>query len=222
MEKTKTKKPIVIHNLRKIKTLLFLSMRRQTEKRTATAREIAIATGGNADSLYVLLQRWYQWGLIRCIPSLPYTYMIAEEGRRYLSKIDNWFFSGYYSRKRKRRVPGYRGKVEALKGEIALASRAIFWWRYPIRNDYHPSDHPSGSVYYIEAPFAKAEDFSKIEGSEGRAVTWPKSRLLVVKFDNALRAYQFCQSWGFAQKTTAMGQAIVDARVGMIWAKDAQ
>ena len=81
MEKTKTKKPTVIHNLVKIKALLFLSMRQQMEVRTATSREIAIATGGKADSLYVLLQRWYQWGLVRCIPSLPYTYMIADEGR---------------------------------------------------------------------------------------------------------------------------------------------
>ena len=219
----KTKRPTITHNATKVKALLFLQMRKQAGYEQTTAREIAIAINGNARSLYVLLGRWLGWSLVLRYEGLPfYTYCIDSEGERYLSKIDNWFFSGYYSKKRKKRVPGYRGKVETLKGEIALASRTIFWWRYPIRNDYHPSDHPSGSVYYIEAPFAKAEDFSKIEGSEGRAVTWPKSRLLVVKFDNAHRAYQFCQSWGFAQKTMAMGQAIVDARIGMIWAKAAQ
>jgi hypothetical protein len=221
MEKTKTKKPAVMHNLRKIKALLFLSMRQQTEKRTATAREIAIATGGNADSLYVLLQRWHQWGLIRCIPSLPYTYMIADEGQRYLSKIDDWFFSGYYSRKRKRRVRGYRGKMEDLKKEIAIASKAIFWWRhYDSRWDRNKEGH-KGTVYYIKAPFEKAEHFVKVEGSYGRAINWnDKTVLLVVKFDNVLDAYQSLPGWGCKQKTRELGQAIVDAHIGMVWSKD--
>ena len=91
MEKTKTKKPVVIHNLVKIKTLLFLSMRRQTEKRAATAREIAVATGGNPDSLYVLLQRWTKWGLVHWLGTTPYSYMIAPEGQRYLSKSPTGF-----------------------------------------------------------------------------------------------------------------------------------
>ncbi len=222
MEKTKTKKPVVIHNLVKIKTLLFLSMRKQTDKRAAYARQIAIATGGNADSLYVLLQRWRRWGLVDCIPSTPYAYMIADEGLRYLSKIDKWFFSGYYSKKRKRRVPGYRGKVEALKREILEASRAIFWWRYMGhgRNDGE-EDSNRGFVYYIEAPFQESSDFSKIENSEGRPVIWPKTRLLVVRFGSALAAYQALPEWGFKQRTKELGQAIVDAKIGMVWAKDA-
>ena len=221
MEKTKTKKPTVIHNLVKIKALLFLSMRQQMEVRTATSREIAIATGGKADSLYVLLQRWYQWGLVRCIPSLPYTYMIADEGRRYLSKIGSWFFCGYYSKKRKRRVPGYRGKVEDLKREILIASRAIFLWRhYDSHWDRNKEGH-KGIVYYIKAPFEKAEHFVKVEGSYGRAINWDgKNCLLVVRFESALQAYQSLPEWGFKQKTKELGQAIVNAHIGMVWAKD--
>jgi len=96
----------------------------------ATAGEVAIATGCNRDSLYILLQRWVRWGLVSYIPSTPYAYSIADEGLRYLGKINDWFFSGYYSRKRKRRVPGYRGKVEDLRREIAIASNAVFWWRH--------------------------------------------------------------------------------------------
>ena len=220
MEKIKTKKPVVIHNLVKIKALLFLSMRQQTEKRVATARQIAIATGGNADSLYVLLQRWNRWGLVDCIPSTPYAYMITEEGLRYLLKIDNWFFSGYYSKKRKRRVQGYRGKVEALKLEIAIASRAAFWWRYTgQRTNSRDEDNNRGLVYYIEAPFQKAKDFSKVEHSEGRGVIWPKDRLLVVKCGNALDADQAVIAWGF-DRGRDLAQAIIDAKIGLVWAKD--
>lgn len=220
MEQTKTKKPVVIHNLVKIKTLLFLSMRRQTDKRAAYARQIAIATGGNTDSLYVLLQRWRCWGLVDCIPSAPYAYMIADEGLRYLSKIDKWFFSGYYSKKRKRRVSGYRGKVEALKQEIVEASRAIFWWRYLGHGRNDGEDSNRGTVYYIEAPFQQAEDFSKVENSEGRPVIWPKTRLLVVRFGNAVEADHAVQAWGF-DRGRALAQAIIDANIGMVWAKDA-
>lgn len=222
MGKTKTKKPAVIHNLVKIKTLLFLSMRRQTEKRAATAREIAIAIGGKPDSLYVLLQRWRAWGLVECIPSIPYVYWIADEGRRYLSKVPNWFFSGYYSRKRKKRVPGYRGKVEDLMREIAIASQAVFWWRYTGSRwdrDNEGNKGNKGIVYYIKAPFETAQDFVKVEGSEGRGIRWSKDKLLVVRFESAHRAYQFGQEWGCKQKTQELGQAIVDAQVGMVWAK---
>ena len=220
MEKTKTKRPVVIHNLVKIKTLLFLSMRRETDRGGAYAREIAIATGGNADSLYVLLQRWCRWGLVSYIPSLPYCYMIADEGLRYLSKIDKWFFSGYYSKKRKKRVPGYRGKVGVLKLEIAVASKAVFWWRYTgQRTDSRDEDSNRGLVYFIEAPFQKAKDFSKVEHSEGRGVIWPKDRLLVVKCGNALDADQAVIAWGF-DRGRDLAQAIIDANIGLVWAKD--
>ena len=215
MEKIKTKKPVVIHNLVKIKALLFLSMRRQTEKRMATARQIAIATGGNADSLYVLLQRWWRWELVRCLDTTPYSYMIADEGLRYLSKIDNWFFSGYYSKKRKKRVPGYRGKVGALKQEIAVASKAVLWWRDTSRK--YTRDCP---VYYLEAPFTKAENFSKVELPDNRGIIWPKDRLLIVEFDGPVAAYNAIPEWGF-KRGNDLGQAIVDARIGMACAKDA-
>lgn len=221
IEKGKTKRPVVIHNLVKIKALLFLEMRRQTESRMATAREITIATGAKADSLYVLLRRWYYWDLVDCNHEVtPFTYAITKEGLRYLSKIDNWFFSGYYSKKRKKRVPGYRGKVEALKKEIAIASKAIFWWRYPVSQWQREQEANKGIVYYIKAPFETADDFIKIEGSEGRAITWAKSNLLIVKFDSTLSAWQFCRKWGCPQTTRDLGQAIVDSKVGMVWAKD--
>jgi hypothetical protein len=220
MEKTKTKKPAVIHNLVKIKTLLFLSMRRQTEKRAATAREIAVATGGNPDSLYVLLQRWAKWGLVNCLDTTPYSYMIAPEGLRYLSKVPNWFFSGYYSRKRKRRVRGYRGKMEDLKREIAIASKAIFWWRYTSSHWPRENEGNKGIVYYMKAPFEAAEHLVKVEGSEGRAINWDKRNLLVVKFESAHKAYQYLPEWGCRQKTRDLGQAIVDANIGMCWAKE--
>jgi len=223
MEKTKTKKTPVIRDLRKIKTLLFLSMRGQTDKRAATAREIAIATGGSADSLYVLLGRWTAWGLVHWRGTEPFSYMIAPEGQRYLSKISNWFFSGYYSKKRKKRMPGYRGKVEDLKREIAIASRALFWWRYyPNHWDRDREGH-KGFVYYIQAPFKTAQDLVKVESSYGRAIsTNVKGCQLVVKFDSALEAYQYLPEWGFQQKNRReLGQAIVDAKIGMVWAKDA-
>jgi len=221
MEKIETKKPAVIHNLIKIKTLLFLSMRRQTEKRAATAREIARAIGGNPDSLYVMLQRWRVWGLVEYIPATPYVYWIAPEGLRYLSKVPDWFFSGYYSRKRKRRVRGYRGKVEDLKREIAIASKTIWWWRYSGSQWKYNKGENKGSVWYIRAPFEKSEHLIKVEGSEGRAINWNNNDcLLVVEFRSALEAYKSLPGWGFKQRTKELGQAIIDANIDMVWAKD--
>jgi hypothetical protein len=81
-------------------------------------------------------------------------------------------------------------------------------------------NQPSGTVYYIEAPFKGAEDFSKIENSGNRRVEWPESRLLIVRFNNSLAAYQSLPEWGFKQRTKDLGQAIVDARVGMVWASE--
>lgn len=221
MEKTKTKKPAVIHNLVKIKTLLFLSMRRQTEKRAATAREIAVATGGNPDSLYVLLQRWAKWGLVNWLDTTPYSYMIAPEGLRYLSKVPNWFFSGYYSRKRKKRVPGYRGKVEDLKREIAIASKALWWWRNYDNQWEHTKKEHKGTVWYMKAPFDKAEDLVKVEGSYGRPISWSdKNWLLVVEFEGGFEAFRYLPEWGFVKKKEGVGQAIVDAKLGMVWKED--
>ncbi len=221
MEKLKSKKPVVIHNLIKIKTLLFLSMRQQTEKRAATARQISIATEGNPDSLYVLLQRWTKWGLVECIPAMPYMYWIASEGRRYLGKIDGWFFSGYYSRKRKRRVPGYRGKVEDLRREIAIASNAVFWWRHYDNHWDKDREGHKGTVWYMKAPFEKAAHLVKVEGSYGRSVNWNNEDwLLVVKFKDAFHAYRYLPEWGFVKKKEDVGQAIVDAKLGMVWKEE--
>ena len=221
MEKTKTKKPAVIHNLIKIKALLFLKMRQQTENRAATARQIAIATGGNPDSLYVLLGRWTAWELVHWRGTEPYTYMIAPEGERYLSKIDNWFFKGYYSKKRKKRVPGYRGKVEALRLEILIASKAVFWWRYTRqRTNSRDENSNRGLVCYFKAPFEKSSDFVKVEGSEGRAVAWPKDILLVIRCKNAFEADHSIQGW--ATRGKGMIQGAIDANIGLVWAKDAQ
>ncbi|MFC1913964.1 hypothetical protein ACFLXF_01675 [Chloroflexota bacterium] len=127
-------------------------------------------------------------------PFPRYNYELADEGYRYLQNIDNWFFSGYYSKKCKKRVPGYRGKVEDLRREIAIASKAVFWWRY-YGNSWgrdRDNDDNKGIVYYLKAPFEKADDFIKVKGSEGRPVVWPKNRLLVVRFEIAHIAYQYC------------------------------
>ena len=113
MERIKPKRPVVIRDLRKIKALLYLSMRQQTEFKDALARTIAIATEGNINSLYVLLGRWTAWGLVRCMDSIPFGYAIAPEGERYLSKAPDWFFSGYYCKKRKKRMPGAYGRFKA-------------------------------------------------------------------------------------------------------------
>lgn len=223
MVTTKTKKKPVIRNLRKIKVLLFLMMRKETGDKWATAREIAIATGGNADSLYVLLQRWSRWGLVNCMPGRLYAYSIADEGERYLGKIDNWFFKGYYSKKHKKRIPGYRGKIEDLKREIAIASKAIVWWRFtPDRRPSRSDEVNRGIAYYIKAPFNTADDFVKLEGSEGRGVKWNGDNLLIVEVDNAFEAYKIPAEWGCEEPLgkAKLGQAIVDAKLGMIWKKD--
>jgi len=148
--------------------------------------------------------------------------MIASEGERYLSKIDNWFFSGYYSRKRKRRVPGYKGKVEDLKREIAIASKAIWWWRHYDNQWEHTRKEHKGTVYYMRVPFQKTEDFVKVDGSYGRPISWNDKRwLLVVKFENALEAFRFLPEWGFKKTIReGLGQAIVDANIGMMWTKE--
>ena len=85
------------------------------------------------------------------------------------------------------------------------------------RNDGE-EDSNRGTVYYIEAPFQDASDFSKIENSEGRPVMWPKTRLLVVRFGNAVEADHAVQAWGF-DRGRALAQAIIDANIGMVWAK---
>ncbi len=223
-EKIKPKRPAVIHNLTKIKALLFLQMRQQTEKKFATAREIAIATGGNPDSLYVLLQRWAKWELVGfgVGENGLYKYRLAPEGERYLSKIPNWFFSGYYSKKRKKRVPGYKGKVEDLKREIAIASNAIFWFRVYSSQWERDKQTDKGVVWVIEAPFNSPGNLRNIEGSLGRAInTNIPGCLLTVKFDSCVNAYNFLPEWGFSKaKVHNLGQAIIDSKLGMKWSED--
>jgi len=215
--------------------LLLLQMLRQTVSWAATAREITIATEGNADSLYVLLGRWATWGLVHWRGTEPYSYMIAPEGERYLSKIDNWFFKGYYSRKHKRRVPGYKGKVEDLKREIAIASKAVFWFRFMVGNHWARDREreqceregrisTKGVVYCFMAPFKTRGDFVKQEGSEGRGILWGRDNLLVVRFEDGHQAYSFLPKWGFKQSSRddpkGLGQALVDANVGVVWKTD--
>ncbi|MFC1951909.1 hypothetical protein ACFLYI_02560, partial [Chloroflexota bacterium] len=72
--------------------------------------------------------------------------------------------------------------------------------------------------WYMKAPFDRADHLVKIEGSEGRAINWnERTWLLVVRFKSALEAYQSLPEWGCKQKTKKLGQAIVDANIGMVW-----
>jgi len=110
--------------------------------------------------------------------------------------------------------------MEDLKREIVIASKAIFWWRYTGSRWSRDNGDNKGIVYFIKAPFDKAEHLVKVEGSEGRRILWDKVNLLVVKFDSALEAYQSLPLWGCKQKTKDLGQAIVDAHIGVVWSKD--
>ena len=207
----KAKRPAVTRNLTKIKALLFLEMRLRTVRPSATAREIAQAINGKARSLYVLLERWEVWEMVRRdYESTPYRYSIAGEGIRYLSKIDNWFFSGYYSQKRKRRVPGYRGKAEALKLEIAIASKAVFM----------TYDTKRMELFYFEAPFTKAKNFMREPIIDKKYKRWEKDRLLLARFDTICAAFNAIKDiWGLSM-CKPMGQAMVDAGIGVHWSPD--
>ena len=221
---TKTKKP-VIHNTVKVKSLLFLEMRQNSKRSWATARQIANATGCNPDSLYVLLQRWYQWGLVNCaFESRPYVYSTAKEGERYLSKLDQWFFPGYYSRKRKERVHGYRGRVQDLQLEIAINCCMVYWWRK--RESTGPSSSRfRGPVYWIEAPFTKAEHFKSIPVPEERIIhsgSFPNRHLLVVQTDHAhvmLNSAIQYRKKPF-KKGDPLGEAVVASGIGVVWSKE--
>ena len=206
----KTKRPLITYNTTKIKALLFLEMRLRSLNKLATAREIAQAINGSPRSLYVLLERWTTWQLVdRNYESSPYRYSIADEGIRYLSKIDNWFFSGYYSRKRKRRVLGYRGKTAALKLEIAVAAKAVFY-AYDIKRM---------ELFYFTAPFTKAENFVREPIIDKRYKRWGKEHLLLFKHDSISEAFNTIKDiWGLPM-CRPIGQAIVDAELAS-WGKD--
>ncbi len=207
----KTKRPPITHNTKKIKALLFLEMRLRSLNKLATAREIALAINGSPRSLYVLLERWTTWQLVdRYYESSPYHYSIVDEGIRYLSKIDNWFFSGYYSRKRKRRVLGYRGKAAALKLEIAVAAEAVFM-AYDIKR---------WELFYFTAPFTKAENFVREPIIDKKYKRWGKEHLLLFKYDSISEAFNAIKNiWGLPM-CRPMGQALVDADIGVHWSPD--
>ncbi|MFC2033712.1 hypothetical protein ACFLUB_04280 [Chloroflexota bacterium] len=215
MEKIKPKRPIVIRDLRKIKALLYLSMRQQTEFKYALARTIAIATGGNINSLYVLLGRWTAWGLVRRLDSTPIGYAIAPEGERYLSKAPDWFFSGYYCKRRKKRMPGYRGDMDDLRLEIMIASKAVFYWR----DASHRLSRDNAIIFYIEAPF-NAEHFKYVEIPNNQAgVLWAKDRLLKVKTVGPHAAFEALQTWGFhnRKKQRELADVMMALRGKMDW-----
>lgn len=197
----KVKRPAVTHNATKVKALLFLEMRKRAGKEMATTREIATAIKGSTRSLYVLLERWTIWGLVIRWDMSPYSYSIGDEGLRYLGKIDDWFFSGYYSKKRKRRVLGYRGKAADLRTEIAVAARAVFY----------AYDTKRMELFYFEAPFEKTKDFVREPIVDNKYKRWEKDRLLLVRFDSISAAYNAIHDhYGF-HRGKAIGQAIVDA-----------
>lgn len=224
----------ITHNTTKVKSLLFLQMVKKVDDGMATAREIAqaITVDDNgaipkkAKSLYVLLERWARWGYVARVEVSPFAYMIQPEGERYLSKIGAWFFGGYHSRKRGRRVLGYRGTAEDLNHQIAAAAKAVVW-----AFDYHkdaagkPQKDERGfpmvkELLYFEAPFNSSKDFHRLP-VESRHIQWAKERLFVVKADNICAAYNLIKSWGcFNNKSLKkMGQPMVDAGFAS-WDKD--
>lgn len=206
----KAKRRPVTHNTTKIKALLFLEMRKRSGNPLATARQIAQAINGKPRSLYVLLERWETWQLVvRDYESTPYRYEIADEGLRYLSKIEDWFFPGYYSRKRKRRVPGYRGKAADMKQEIAIAAKAAFY----------AYDTKRGELFYFTAPFTKAENFVREPIVDGKYKRWEKDRLLLARFPTICDAFNAIKDiWGLPM-CRPMGQAMVDAGLAN-WSSD--
>ena len=206
----KTKRTEITQNKTKVKTLLFLEMRKRAVYEMTTARQIAIAINGSARSLYVLLERWFRWDLVIRYATSPFSYCIDAEGERYLSKIDNWFFSGYYSRKRKQRVLGYRGTVEALKLEIAIAAKAVFM----------AYDRKRNELFSLEAPFTKAACFVREPMAGQTHKRWGADRLLVTEFEKIHLAYNTAIKL-FGEKTVKpAGQAMVDAGIGVSWSEE--
>lgn len=187
------------HNKVKIKSLLFLKMRSLAGSDWARARYIADAIEGNADSLYVLLQRWWRWGLVKCTKAKPYGYAIDKEGRRYLGNLSKW----------------YPGDVGALCLEIAVASNAVFWWRRD-----NPNVYANEPVYYVKAPFESAEDFIKAEAPKGNAWRFTGNPLIVVKCSNGLEAIKAIETYGLHWHKPLV-QALVDAKI-LVWTKDEQ
>ena len=195
-----TKRPVVTHNATKVKALLFLQMRKQAGYQFTTAREIAIAINGNARSLYVLLERWLRWDLVIRFEGPPFTYCIDTEGERFLSKIGNWFFSGYYSKKRKRRVLGYRGNEAKLQLEIAVAANAV----------HYVYDKGRKELFYFTAPFNKASNFVR-EPMGTHYKRWGKEYLLLQHHENLPDAYNAIAAiWGL-HAINRMGEAVVNA-----------
>ena len=203
----KTKRPTITHNATKVKALLFLKMRKDAGYQLTIARDIATATGGSVRSLYVLLERWSRWDLvIRYDDTRPYSYCIDTEGERYLSNIGNWFFSGYYSRKRKRRVLGYRGKVEDLRREILAAANGAFY----------AYDTARAELFYFKSPFHRAEDFVREPIVDNKQKRWGKEHLLLSKHNSISEAFNAMlrvvgDSW-----VRPVGQAMVDAELA-VW-----
>ncbi|MFC1913212.1 hypothetical protein ACFLX7_03360 [Chloroflexota bacterium] len=198
------------HNKVKIKALLFLKMRQDSDNQWAAARAIARAIEGNADSLYVLLSRWAgatPWArynrqtgrrefALTCTPLVqrlnrkPFAYAITKEGRRYLSNLNKW----------------YPGDIGKLCQAIAVSSEAVFWWRKD-----NPDINASEPVFFLEAPFGDANNFHRFDVPLRRNFGFSSRHLLTVKCSNAYAAMKQIKLYGFKWEQP-LAQALVDAK----------
>ena len=193
-------------NLIKVKALMFLRMRSKAGNPWANARTVARATESSRDSLYILLAKWWRWHLLdRMDPNLaapdwivrkPYVYRITATGLRYLANLDKWYAD--------------EDTIRELATEVATASQMVFWW---VDKKHNALD----TLYYLTAPFQTAEDFVK---SAIPRVGWKPTRLISVKCEDVVEAYNgLFMDYGLL-RGHEMGQAIVDAKIGMVWAED--
>lgn len=223
-QQTRIKKQPIVRNTVKVKALLFLRMRKEAGNETTEAWQIARAINGNCKSLYILLERWTRWELVTRFDGSPYSYAIADEGERYLSKINAWFFSGYYSKKRKHHMRGYRGTEVALMLEILVAAQAIYYVQYepPKKAFTHATlnrQEPAGpkELLLITPPFNKAENFIREPMPDGFYKRWGKEHLLRYKFDQLQPALQAVGNLITIDRKNKMACAVVNANVGIVW-----
>lgn len=186
------------HNLVKIKALLFLRMRKQSDHEWSGAGEIIQGTGANAGSLYVLLGRWAGWNLVERMDSTPFYYKITPVGERYLDKLKAWYKGG---------------NIRDMATEVATASKAIFWWA----NLQYGRELEQ--IFYISAPLRGADNYSVVPMPPQPITKWdpPRDSLIAVRCATALEAAKTAFSYGLHVDRPFL-QVLADA--GHLYLKD--
>jgi hypothetical protein len=187
-----------LHNLIKVKSLIFLAMRQQATMQWATAGMIATATESSPDSLYVLLGRWNRWGLVSRISEVqPFGYYITPIGHRYLKTLGKW----------------YPGNVPEITLTVAVAANMVIWWGDKVSGFYPRGDQPYKQLYYIRAPFQTAADFIKcdMQGKTAGGLASGES-LIFVQCDDVIEAGRAVARYGMTTGQDML-QAFVDAGV---------